>query len=294
MLRRFPIETDTRTAKPERHGERPRLALAALVGVWMLATCDGSGRAPAAVTHTGRAATPAERELVVFAAASLRAPFEALATSFESAHAGVEVTLAFAGSHELRAQLESGADADVVATADEDTIDALRAQGLTGEATIFARNEPVLIVAAHARARVSSFDALPEAERIVLGVPEVPIGRYATAVLDRASQARPGFRARVEARVVSRELNVRQVLAKVAMGEADAGLVYRTDARGEDALVVLAIPEDASVIARYPIATLTRAPHPTLAATFVALVRGAEGQRVLLEAGFLAPEGEGP
>jgi molybdate transport system substrate-binding protein len=251
--------------------------------------CSETEPSPSATpTPTG---TPAERELVVFAAASLRAPFEALATSFEATHPGVDVTLAFAGSQELRAQLEAGAEADVIATADERTLETLRGGGLVEEGHVFARNEPVVIVAAHAASRVPSFEALPEAERVVLGVPEVPIGRYALAILDRASDTRPGFRARVEARVVSRELNVRQVLAKVTLGEADAGLVYRTDTLGAEGIVVRAVPADATVIARYPIAVLSRAPHPTLAAELVALVRGAEGRARLEEAGFLAPEG---
>jgi molybdate transport system substrate-binding protein len=147
----------------------------------------------------------------------------------------------------------------------------------------------VLVVAAVASERIPSFEAFPLAERIVLGVPEVPIGRYSLEILDRASTVTPDFRTNVEARVVSRELNVRQVLAKVAIGEADAGIVYRTDVRATEGVAVREIPSMLNVIAEYPIAVLHEARNPQLAAELVALVRSAQGQRALDEAGFLPP-----
>lgn len=274
--------------------------LAILLAPTSLAGCgeDTSRPLPATDPSTPQpsAVAPAaeERELLVFAAASLRDAFTVMETRFEASNPGVEVTLQLAGTQELRAQLEAGAPADVLASADTASMQALHDAGRVGEATIFARNEPVLVVSREARDRVQTFADLPSAERIVLGVPEVPIGRYAATILDNADRTiGPDFRARVEAHVVSREPNVRQVLAKVALGEAEAGIVYRTDARGldDEGVSVVAIPSEVSVIATYPIAIVLDAPHPELARAWIELVIGTEGRSVLSDAGFLAAEG---
>src|SRR5262249_34930919 len=137
------------------------------------------------------------------------------------------------------------------------------------------------------------FADLPKAKRLVIGTPEVPIGNYTLQILDKASAA-PGmgadFKDKVLAKVVSRELNVRQVLAKVTLGEADAAVVYRTDAAtAKDKLVVLPIPVEVNVIAEYYIAPLTTAPQPKLAHAFVDAVMSNGGQERLAKAGFLAP-----
>src|SRR5262249_28445860 len=141
---------------------------------------------------------------------------------------------------------------------------------------VFARNEPVVVVAAGEGNPLRSFAQLAIAPRIVIGVPDVPIGRYTLQILDNATKSLGAdFRQRVEAHVVSRELNVRQVLAKVSLGEADAGIVYRTDAKSPDAKVaVVDIPRELNVLASYPIALLSNAPHPGLGREFVALVLG--------------------
>lgn len=125
-------------------------------------------------------------------------------------------------------------------------------------------------------------------KRLVIGTPEVPIGTYTLQILQKAkSELGPDFPARVQARVVSRELNVRQVLTKVMLGEADAGIVYRTDARSAgDKVRTVEIPVELNVLAEYPIATVTRAPHPELARAWVALVTGPAGQTALKDASF--------
>jgi len=121
-------------------------------------------------------------------------------------------------------------------------------------------------------------------------VPEVPIGAYTLQILQKAAtKLGADFPARVQAKVASRELNVRQVLAKVVLGEADAGIVYRSDAsaaRGK--VAVVAIPPEANVIAEYPIAALKAAPHPDLARRFIDLVKSPAGAAALREAGFTA------
>jgi len=233
-----------------------------------------------------RAAEP--KELAVFAAASLREVFQKVADDFEKKHANVKVRLNFAGSQELRVQIEHGARADVFASADTKHLQALQKQNLVAGSKIFARNEPVVIVPVNYPGRLARFADLPKAERIVVGVPEVPIGAYTETLL--ANSEKPygkKFREGVVAHIRSRELNVRQVLTKVALGEADAGIVYKTDAlSAKDKVTVIEIPDGINVIAEYPIAVLSAAPQPGLARDWIAAVLGEEGQRVLRAAGF--------
>ncbi|WP_437735482.1 molybdate ABC transporter substrate-binding protein [Sorangium sp. So ce1335] len=236
-----------------------------------------------------------EDRLIVFAAASLRDVFTALGEDFERAHAGVEVTFNFAGTQELRAQLEHGAAADVFASADQRHMDELVRAGRAAGPVVFARNEPVIVVARESAGAIRGLADLPAASRVVLGAPEVPIGRYTLAILDRAAASLGAdFRARVEARVVSRELNVRQVLTKVRLGEAQAGVVYRTDAQAaQDGVAIVPIPPDLNVVAEYPIAIVAGAAHPGLARAWVDFVLSEAGQRALRGAGFVAPSGGG-
>ena len=233
-------------------------------------------------------ATGKGRELTVFAAASLRDAFGKLGESFERAHPGVHVRFNFAGSQELRTQLENGAPVDVFAAADFKQFDAARGGGLVGAPKVFATNEPVIVVPRSNPAKVTGLADLPKVSRLVIGTPEVPIGTYTLQILDKA-RAKYGadFRNRVEAKVVSRELNVRQVLNKVSLGEADAGIVYRTDARSaKDTVQVIDIPADLNVVAEYPMSSTLRAPSPDLAKAWVELVTGPTGQTTLGEFGF--------
>jgi molybdate transport system substrate-binding protein len=246
-----------------------------------------------ASTVAARAADYAGRELVVFGAASLREAFGAIADRFDRRRPGARVVFNFAGSQELVAQIANGASADVVASADPASMAKVARLGLIERPRPFARNEPVLAVAPDSRASIRSFEDLPRAARIVLGGAEVPIGRYTREILDRASERYgPNFRRSVEERVVSNELNVRQVLAKVRLGEADAGIVYRTDVTsvGGDVAIV-EIPAEVNVTAEYSIAVLKSAPHRALAEAWVEAVTGPDGQVHLAAAGFL-PGGE--
>jgi molybdate transport system substrate-binding protein len=232
---------------------------------------------------------PPERELVVLAAASLRDAFTPLARSFEASHPGVQVSLDFAGSQQLRAQIEHGAAADVFASADAPPMKALADAGLCRAPLVFARNVPVLVVPRGNPAGVATFEELAKAKRVVVGVPESPIGAYTVRILERAEKARPGFRAAVEARIASRELNVRQVLAKVALGEAEAGVVYRTDAlSARDRVSVVEIPPAFNEVAGYQVARLARSKEAALAQEFIALLTGPEGRRALEAQGFMA------
>lgn len=236
--------------------------------------------------------TPPEHEVVVFAAASLRDAFTGMAAPFKQAHPGVEVTFNFAGTQELRAQLEQGAPVDVFASADQKHMGELVKASRVVRPVVFARNEPVVVVAKESEGTIKTFADLRLAERVVVGAPEVPIGRYTLKILDQASTGAlgPEFRQQVEHHIVSRELNVRQVLAKVSLGEAQAGIVYRTDARAAAGKVgIVPVPPEMNVIAEYPIAAVAGGPHPQLARAWVAFVVSDQGQRLLRDAGFLAP-----
>jgi molybdate transport system substrate-binding protein len=240
--------------------------------------------APLACDRRGEAS-----ELVVLAASSLREVFASLAKAFEREHPGVRVSLSFAGSHELRAQIERGAPADVFASADQKQIDALTRAGLVAMPRCFAKNVPVLVVAPEAAGTLRSLGDLPRARRIVVGATESPIGAYTAELFARAEGTYgAGFRREVEANIVSREPSVRQVLAKVSLGEADAGLAYRSDALvAAERVTLVELPRELQVVAEYFVATVTRAKSDAFAEAFVALVCSPEGQRVLTHAGFL-------
>ena len=262
------------------------------VALVLLASCQQE-QAPAPAT----APVPALRQtLTIFAAASLREAFGSLRDEFQETHANVDIAFNFAGSQELRMQIEHAAPADVFASADEKNMRELQQTSKVGAAAVFARNEPVLVVAKESAASVSSFADLQKVKRIVLGAPDVPIGRYTGQILDNASRSLAAdFRQRVEANVVSRELDARQVLNKVVLGEANAGVVYRTDARSaKDQLSVVSIPPELNVIAQYPIASVTGTRHAEVAAQWVKFVLSPRGQALLQQAGFSAPAGPPP
>ncbi|MDZ4697985.1 MAG: molybdate ABC transporter substrate-binding protein [Deltaproteobacteria bacterium] len=230
----------------------------------------------------------AHERLVVFAASSLRDAFTTIGADWQRLHPGQEVVFNFAGTQALRTQIEHGASADIFAAADMHHADALQKAGLVTSHVVFARNEPVIVVAKESVNTIRRFGDLPNAERIVLGVPEVPIGRYALQILVRASvELGTEFYARVQSKVVSRELNVRQVLTKVNLGEADAAFVYRSDAMAAGAtLSVVAVPPEFNVIADYPIAVVQASTHALRARDWIAYVLSDAGQRTLHLAGF--------
>jgi molybdate transport system substrate-binding protein len=233
------------------------------------------------------------REVVVFAAASLREVFQSVALTFEKQHPNTKVRFNFAGSQDLRVQIEQGAKVDVFASADWKHMKLLTTQNLVSEPAIFARNLPVLVVPKNNPSQVRSFADLPKVTHLVVGAPEVPIGAYAETIFAAAGKLYgQAFQQQILARVRSRELNVRQVLTKVALGEADAGIVYKTDALTMlDKVQIIEIPAAINLVAEYPIAVLSAAPHSEPARAFVKLVLSKEGQKTLAAAGFSKVEG---
>jgi molybdate transport system substrate-binding protein len=232
--------------------------------------------------------------LNVFAAASLTEAFRELGRTLEQRRPGLKVQFNFAGSQQLAAQIEQGAPADVFASADQRWMDFVKEKGLVkGEAPVFARNRLVVIVPKTNPARI---DALPDLARrgvkIVLAAEAVPAGKYSREALRNLAGAEgfpEGYDRRVLANVVSQEENVKSVVSKVQLGEADAGMVYRSDVTPSVSryVRVLDIPDAQNVIAEYPIAVLKSAPNAEAATLFMDLVRSDEGQRILQRHGLL-------
>lgn len=249
-------------------------------------------------------AEPARLE--VYAASSLTEAFQALEAAFEAAHPGVDVELSFAGSQVLRLQIERGAPADVIATANQEHMDALKEKGLVDAPRIFAMNELVAIAPLAHPTDLETFEDLRRVERIVLGTTSVPVGRYARkAIAAAAEELGADFREEVLARVVSEETNVRLVRAKVELGEADAALVYRTDAfvasppeakdtkKGSTSapqVRVVPIPARWNVRAQYPMAVVARTERRPDADAWMRFVLSEEGQAILARHGFIVEE----
>ncbi len=226
----------------------------------------------------------------VLAASSLTDAFGELEGTFEEQNPGTDVSASFAGSSELLTQIQQGAPADIFASADEAKMNTAREDGLVTETEIFVRNRPVVIVPADNPAGVQEFRDLADAQaQLVLAEEAVPIARYTEQVLGNAdAEYGGGFAQRVRDKIVSREANVRASASRVALGEADATFVYRSDVTEDvrDQVRVIEIPENLNVIATYPIAVIEGSPNPELAQEWVDLVMSDEGQRVLERYGF--------
>jgi molybdate transport system substrate-binding protein len=235
-----------------------------------------------ALTGCGSSGSDAHTTLTVFAASSLKGAFTQLGKDFEADHDGVEVVFSFAGSSDLVAQVQQGADADVIASADEDTMGKLTADDLVGEPVVFATNTLEIAVPPGNPAGVRSLQDLGKAGlKLVVCAPEVPCGAAAAQV-----EASAGM----DLSPSSEEQSVTDVLGKVISGEADAGLVYVTDVESAgDQVEGIKLPESEDVVNRYPIATVSDGKQSDLAQEFLDLVTGDRGQRVLSSAGFGKP-----
>ncbi len=227
--------------------------------------------------------------LAVFAASSLTEAFGDVEGLFEAAHPGVDAVLSFAGSQTLRLQIERGARADVFASADPAQMALLAGAGLVDGERAFAYNELAVIVPPGNPAGIESFRDLPRAERLVVGTERVPAGAYARQILAAsAGLFGPGFAKAVTDRIVSEESNVRLVRAKVEMGEADAAIVYRTDAVGGRVRVV-PVPAGLNVEAEYVIAAVSGGRRPAAARQWIEFLGSREAQEALAGRGFVVP-----
>lgn len=261
-----------------------RVAATSAVAVALaLAGCgaDASGAEPATTGATEGAVTG---EVLVLAASSLTSSFTELAARFEEQHPGVTVELSFGASSALATQVvEGGAPADVFASASAATMDqVVAAERAEGAPVLLAHNELAIAVPPGNPARITSLRDLARQDvSVALCQVEAPCGALAQTVLAAAG---------VEVAPVTREADVRATLAKVMLGEVDAGLVYVTDvlAAGGDVDSV-PIPEDVNGASEYLAVALTQAPHPVAGKAFLAYVLSDEGAAVLASAGFARP-----
>lgn len=243
--------------------------------------------APTAVPST---VTPESRTLTVFAAASLTSAFTEIGKNFEAANPGVTVTFNFAGSQALRTQIEEGAPADVFASANKTEMENLITSTFVAQdaSQIFLNNKLVVILPADNPAALEQLEDLAKPGiKLVLAAEEVPVGKYARQSLDAMNgQFGSDFKDKVLANVVSNEDNVKQVVAKVQLGEVDAGIVYTSDAVAAPELKPIEIPAELNVVAKYPIAPLMKSTNTDLATAFIEYVLSPDGQAVLQKWGF--------
>jgi molybdate transport system substrate-binding protein len=227
---------------------------------------------------------PAPRTALVFAAASLAVPFQALATAFEAGHAGMRVELDFEGTPQLVMKVvQQGAPADVFASADVANMQRVVQAGKTaGAPREFARNRLAIVVGKGNPKAVRGLADLARADlRVVLCGPEVPAGKYARQALAKAA---------VTVRSRSDEPSVKAVVAKVQLGEVDAGIVYVTDVSAAGAAVAaVSIPDEHNVAVSYPISVLSAGSNRVIGERFVAFVLSDAGREILQRAGFQLP-----
>ena len=246
----------------------------ALAGLALVAACGGSANGCALMS----CADTGTHSLTVYAAASLQPPFDKIAIAVEASY-NIKPTFNYAGSQTLTAQLTQGAQADVFASADTAHMKALQDAGLVvGTPKVFAHNRLEIAVE---QGNPKGIHSLSDLSRtgvvVVLADPSVPAGKYAQQALAKAG---------VAVHPASLEAQVTAVLSKVALGEADAGIVYASDVTTATKVDGVAIPDSQNVVADYPIATLKNAQNRGTANSFVDFVASDQGQAILKQAGF--------
>lgn len=250
---------------------RSRVFLVAVVAA-LLSACGSSG-SPSTSSLSGTAS--------VFAAASLTASFNAIGTAFQAAHPGVTIKFNFGGTPTLVTQIEQGASADVLASADTTNMDKLKTDGFTaGTPQVFAHNKLEIVVAAGNPKGITGLADLTKPGVIyITEAPTVPAGKYALQILANAN---------VKVTPKSLETDVKSVVSKIELGEADAGIVYVTDVTAAGNKVAgVPIPDSVNVIATYPIVAVKGTKNADIANAFIAYVLSADGQATLQSFGFL-------
>lgn len=261
---------------------KPRTRTLVSLTVALLAALALAGCGPDGSSSSGGSSST-KGTINVLGAASLTETFTTLGKQFEADHPGVTVKLAFDSSATLAEQVNQGAPADVLATADEDTMKTVVDDGGTASSPqLFATNHLQMVVPAKNPAGITTFTDLDKAGvKYVVCVDTAPCGKLAKTVLANTG---------IKAKPVSEEVDVKAVESKVEQDEADAGLVYATDAvAAGNSVKPIDIPTSNENLNSYPIAALKGSKKPTLAEQFVALVRSAKGQKVLADAGFGKP-----
>jgi molybdate transport system substrate-binding protein len=263
-----------------------RARIWAIVGAMSLVLVTNLSACSAKSPSTSNSSSPGQssaQSIMVFAATSLKPTFTLLAGKFQTDNPGATVNFDFAGSSELATQLTSGATADVFASTDSAQMDTVAKAGLTETDPVnFASNTLVIVTAPGDPKQIHSFaDLAKPGLNVVVCRQPAPCGAATQRIEDNTG---------VHLNPVSEEPAVSDVLTKVTSGEADAGLVYVTDARNAgDKVSTVKFAESAGAANAYPIAILKHASQPALAQKFIDLVTGPTGQKVLNQAGFAGP-----
>jgi molybdate transport system substrate-binding protein len=260
---------------------------AVVLWVLLLLVCVGGAGAQSSPQPTG--------ELTVFAAASLTEAFREIAQHMESIYPGLKILYNFGGSPTLRTQIEQGAHADIFASADATQMDLAQKSGvIQGERPVFVKNRLVIIVPSTNPGKVTEFrDLARPGLKLDLTAPQVPVGNYSRQAIHKASaDYGADFERRVLSNLVSEEGNVKQVVTKVQLGEADAGIVYVSDVTPQVRTEVLTvpIPDTYNQIATYPIALTQRLRNRPAAEAFMAFVLSSAGRAILKVHNFIPVE----
>jgi len=261
------------------------MLLCALVSALIVTTCG--------CTTT----TTQSKTLTVYAAASLSGAFNETAQAFEANNSGVTVSTNYAGSQVLATQIKQGAIADVFASADQKNMKSVQDAGLMNNSSvvIFTENKLAIIVPTANPANITSLSDLAKSGvKLDIANSSVPVGNYTLQMLSKASNNSTygsGFNTSVLANVVSEETNVNDVVAKVALGQADAGIVYKSDvpAAYQSKVQTIAIPDSVNVLAQYPIGVVSTSSNAQLAQSWINYVTSPAGQAILLKYDFIIP-----
>jgi molybdate transport system substrate-binding protein len=284
---------------------RSRVPVAALVAAlaFILAACASAGAAPPSAAQATPVATIAETvgpsdtaqvELTVFAAASLKGALDKAKAAYEAANPGLTLTVSTDSSAALETQIEQGAPADVFLSADTTNPKKLVDKALAeGDAVTFARNKLTVIVpTANPAAITSPTDLAKSGVKVIAAGDEVPITKYAKQLVDNLAREAgypADYAARYTANIASKEDNVKAVVAKVELGEGDAGIVYVTDAKASTKVTPIDLPDTANVPATYAGVVVKASKNAAAARTFLDWFAGPDGQAILGEFGFLPP-----
>ncbi|TDX52710.1 molybdate ABC transporter substrate-binding protein [Orenia marismortui] len=264
-----------------------KLIIGALILVMMLmAGCQGS-------KSTANSNEPIT--IRIMAAASLTEVFNDLKAEFEKEYDDIKLEINYAGSQALYSQITSGVTSDIFASANIKYMNQLDEANMVAKPTIFARNKLVIVVSKQTQVEINGIkDLLQDGISIVIADKSVPVGRYTVQMLNKQNdnpQLSANYKEKFFAAVVSKELDVKSVLAKVELGEADAGVVYKTDANAsdKDKVKVVNIKDQYNVIATYPIAPLKgiNSEHQEAAAKFLDYLYSQEGGKILEGRGFI-------
>jgi molybdenum ABC transporter molybdate-binding protein len=272
--------------KPQRFEKKPArrkwkwiYSLAAVLMITFVATAYGFSSKPVSTT--------AKVEMFALIAANATDPFNDFIEEFEKEHPEVNVEATFAGTQIIRTQLEQGAKADLFLSADLEHIEAVKQQGLIDEFFPVSNNRVVIVIPKDDRIGIHSLEDLATKKmKLVIGTDNVPIGKYTRQIFENAKvKYGDDFATKVMSNVVSFETNVKQVLQKVALGEAEAGLVYPTDVTPEflNKVTIIDIPKEYNVVATNYISVPNKAPNKELAEEIMRMMLSDKGQEIFVK-----------